>query len=210
MEEEARAPTGSQGEWGPRGWGGCPWRIGPAGAQSSLKAWALPSMGVLGKWGHPLVLTALCPTGVRSQSQASSHAGRLSHSLSTLDTGGRWPASSPPLWGRCAPWLGWHLSHTPVGAGMPRALFRCGHCTSAQSLTTLSTQIPALPPPPPSGGTSVSVYLSQAGPHHPCATCQVGGAMLTPPGPCLAPLHAPPAALAKPSCAPSPHSRKSR
>ena len=35
--------------------------------------------------GNPLVLTALGPAGVRSQSQASSRAGRLSHPLSTLD-----------------------------------------------------------------------------------------------------------------------------
>lgn len=223
MEEEARAPTGSLGEWGPRGWGGCPWRMGasrcpvlPAGLGSAQHGGTGENGASLPCPGNPLVLTALCPTGVRSQSQASSHAGCLSHPLSTLDPGGRWPASSPPLWGRRALWLGWHLSRTPVGSGVPCALFSCRHCASAQSLATLSTQIPALPPLPfplpfpPSGGTSVSVHLSQDGPHHPCATCQAGGATLTPPRPCLAPLHALPAALAKPSCAPSPHSGKSR
>ena len=114
---------------------------------------------------NPLVLTALGPAGVRSQSQASSRAGCLSRPLSTLDPGGCWPASSPPLWGRCA----------PCRSG-------CGRCASAQSLATLSTWAPALPPPPgPSGRTSVSVHLSQAGPRRPCAACQAGGAMLTTP-----------------------------
>ena len=59
----------------------------------------------------------------------------------------------------------------------------------------------------PSGHTSVSVHLSQAGPHRPCAACQAGGAMLTPPRPCLAPFHTPPAALVKPSYAP-PHTQE--
>ncbi|XP_069429818.1 uncharacterized protein [Ovis canadensis] len=144
----------------------------------------------VGSWQEaPVEEEARAPAGcrgVRSQSQASSRTGLLSCPLSTLDPRGCWPASS-----------------SPSGAGVPRALSICGHCVSAQNLATLSTWTPALPPPlGPSGHTSVSVHLSQAGPHHPCATCQAGGAMLTPPRPCLAPLHTPPAALAKPSYAP--------
>lgn len=175
-----------------------PGGYGPAGAHSSTAGLGPAQRGGTGEKGvslprpmNPLVLTALGPAGVRSQSQASSRAGCLSHPLSTLDPGGCWPASSPPLWGRCAP-----------------CLSCCGHCTSAQSLATLSTWTPALPPPPgPSGCTSVSVHLSQAGPHCPCAACQAGGAMLTSPRPCLAPLHTPPAVLANPSCAP-PHTQE--
>lgn len=99
-----------------------PGGYGPAGAHSFTAGLGPAQRGGTGEKGvslprpmNPLVLTALGPAGVRSQSQASSRAGCLSHPLSTLDPGGCWPASSPPLWGRCAPCLSY-----------------CGHCTSAQ------------------------------------------------------------------------------
>ncbi|XDB53105.1 hypothetical protein AB1E18_006628 [Capra hircus] len=88
----------------------------------------------VGSWQEaPVEEEARAPTGcrgVRSQSQASSRTGLLSCPLSTLDPRGCWPASS-----------------SPSGAGVPRALSVCGHCVSAQSLATLSTWTPALPPP---------------------------------------------------------------
>lgn len=76
------------------------------------------------------------------------------------------------------------------------------------SLATLSTWTPALPSPPgPSGRTSVSVRLSQAPP--PCLHCLPGWRSRADPSRALprSP-HAPPAALAKPPCAPSPLSGK--
>lgn len=54
MEEEARAPAGCRGERGPRGWGGCFWRI-RAGRCRLLhcKPGLCPARGAWGKGGIP-------------------------------------------------------------------------------------------------------------------------------------------------------------
>ena len=201
MEEEARAPAGCRGEREPRGWGGCFWRI-RAGRRRLLhcKPGLCPARGAWGKGGIPAL------------SWETPHPNRPGSRRCEEPVSGQQPWRSPLL-PASRPGPGRTLASifpTPLEqAGVPRALAGCGHCVSAHSLATLSTWTPVLPlPPGPSGRTSVSVHLSPAGPHGPCAACQAGGAMLTPPRPCLTPLHAPPAALAKPSCALSPLSGK--
>ena len=54
MEEETRAPAGCRGVWGPRGWGGCPWRT-RAGRRPHLyrRPWLCPAWGDWGKGSVP-------------------------------------------------------------------------------------------------------------------------------------------------------------
>uniref|UniRef100_A0A8C6DF17 Ladinin 1 n=1 Tax=Moschus moschiferus TaxID=68415 RepID=A0A8C6DF17_MOSMO len=155
----------------------------PAGTHSSTAGLGFFPRGAWGKRGvpapphppcprNPLVLTALGPAGVRSQCQAGSRAGPLSCLLSALDPGGRWPASSPPRWGRRALWqacpVAWPASspHPCGGRRAPRpvrlrALHICPQprhpvhadsCSSSSSRTVrshrcLRAPLPGWPPP---------------------------------------------------------------
>lgn len=165
MEEEARAHAGCRGERGPRGWGGCFWRIW-AGRRLLLhcKPGLCPARGAWGKGG----ITAPPwetphPNHPRSHRCEEPFSGQQPWRSPLL------PASRPGSRRTLA-----SILPTPLEqAGVPRALAGCGHCASAHSLATLSTWTPVLPLPLGlSGHTSVSVHLSPAGPHRPCAACQ--------------------------------------
>lgn len=215
MEEEARAPAGCRGVWGPRGWGGCPWRT-RAGRRPLLhcRPGLCPAWEAWGKGSVPAPpQEPPCPNDSRSHCRCEEPvsgqqpcqlplllafrlgpgrtlAGILSAPLGQVCPVA-WLASSPhPCGGRCALCL--------VRLRALRICTQPRHPVHTDSCSSSSLGL--------SGCTGVSVHLSQAGPHRPCATCQAGGAA---PRTCLAPLHALPAALAKPSCAPSPLSGKS-
>ena len=168
MEEEARAPAGCRGVWGPRGWGGCPWRT-RAGRRPLLhcRPGLCPAWEAWGKGSVPAPpQEPPCPNDSRSHCRCEEPvsgqqpcqlpllpafrlgpgrtlAGILSAPLGQVCPVA-WPASSPhPCGGRCALCL---VRLPPVGAGVPCALSGCGHCASAHSLATLSTPTPALPP----------------------------------------------------------------
>ena len=194
MEEEARAPTGCRGMWGPRGWGSCPWRT-RVGRRPLLhcRPGLCPAWGAWGKGSvpgppqEPLVLTTLGPTaGVRSQSQASSCASCLSCPLSALDLGGRWPASSPhPCGGRRALCLVW-LRALRV-CTQPRHSVHTDSCSSSSSGAVISVHLSApLPGWPPTSLRHLPGWRSRADPSQalPCSpsrpTCCPGQAILCP------------------------------
>lgn len=156
-------PLGAEVSVGPGAGVAVSREFGLAGADSSTASLGFAQRGGPGEKGaslhcpgKPLILTALGPAGVRSQSQASSHGGHLSRPLPALDPGGHWPASSPPLWSRQAcpvPWpaVGTARLHTalpPCLRGLLFFLFLRGRRVAPVSLCTSPRLAPTVPAPP--------------------------------------------------------------